>query len=100
METNLPGYNGEGVGMAASRTDASKGIVKATASNAGISFNNAYISTSNGTVSMGVTGKTGGFGIYNQTHKPSWVSGGDNINNIIYTDVPASNQFGIYARFA
>ena len=49
---------------------------------------------------MGVTGKTGGFGIYNQTHKPSWVSGGDNINNIIYTDVPASNQFGIYARFA
>jgi hypothetical protein len=61
METNLPGYDGEGVGMAASRTDTSKGIVKATASNVGMSFNNSFISVYNGMVSYGISGTIGGF---------------------------------------
>lgn len=105
METGLPGYEDEdtyGVGIAASRSLNSLGVVKATSKNAGMAFNEGnFISVTDNTVSMGI--KRGeALGIYyGGSHaNDAGVSPGNKNKGFLRCTVPPENQFGIYARFA
>lgn len=51
---------------------------------------------------MGDSESSGSFNFYKKGYNPddASVSGYDKNNSILYTNIPASNQFGIYARFA
>ena len=74
--------------------------IVATGTNAGIAFGNASIAVYSGKIGMAIENYSGGFGLYSYAQKPSGLNGAVSGKNVLYTDVPASNQFGIYARFA
>lgn len=119
METSLPGYEGEGVGMSASRTNASLGMVKATTVNAGFSFNGFYSTAQNNNITMGAASgrqfivennkialiysasEAGGSNWLEIRQRKSSDTGASNLYPVLNcAGIPASNQFGIYARFA
>lgn len=74
--------------------------IVATGTNAGIAFGNASIAVYSGKIGMAIENYSGGFGLYSYAQKPSGLSGAVSGKNVLYTDVPPENQFGIYARFA
>lgn len=103
METGLPGYEGnKGIGIAASRTNNTAGVIKATTKNAGMAFQEGnFISVTTNVVSMGIAqGET--FGIYygRQHEQAAGVNPGNSNKGFLRCTVPPENQFGIYARFA
>ena len=119
LQSGMPGVSDAGkagLGLIFSSKTEAVGSVKITKSNTGMSYKNGYITISNAInsstsqsglqINMG-TGNDGGFVIAeadiitdfigaNQLDKTSsqkdW--------NYLWTNIPASHQFGIYARFA
>ena len=127
METGLPGNDDDeespdlrkGVGMAASRTSSSYGIVKATKKNAGFSFGGFYATAQNSNVTIGgssgrqflvsnnrialvyAASATGGSNWLEIRQKENGDTGANSSYPVLNcAGIPASNQFGIYARFA
>lgn len=112
ISSGIPGIYAEnekaGIGMSAGTN---LGIVKATRINAGIGFGNNYMSVTDSTVSMGndngkqiaISSNSLSLNCRNTKDKKTYyfkISDDNEDAPTLYTDIPAANQFGIYARFA
>lgn len=114
INSGIPGkYSNDekaGIGMSAGKE---YGVVKATRINAGLGFDDSYVSVKGDSVTMGINKGSqivaklnsaffqlqGSYFILEDSAK--YTSMGAIVSKpVIYTDIPATNQFGIYARFA